>query len=195
MRNLTDDDALDPRGLVPDGHPKTSTPRNDRCIAVSLDGFWMDEHARHRRRLSPIRPRHGLRHLLRAALSTPADFPGADPDSLVPGALVFRKTAGPVRPAGLPQLVGVRAGRVLEASGGPGKHGQRSRPAPGGPGGLRRRGRLRRAGPARSCRPRRNGSTRPAADSRAQRSPGATSTSPTASRWPTPGRASFRGRT
>jgi formylglycine-generating enzyme required for sulfatase activity len=26
----------------------------------------------------------------------PAGFPGADPDSLVPGALVFRKTAGPV---------------------------------------------------------------------------------------------------
>ncbi len=26
----------------------------------------------------------------------PDDFPGANPDSLVPGALVFRKTAGPV---------------------------------------------------------------------------------------------------
>ena len=34
----------------------------------------------------------------------------------MPGSLVFRKTAGPGRPARLPQLVGVRAGRVLAAA-------------------------------------------------------------------------------
>ena len=62
----------------------------------------------------------------------------------MPGSLVFRKTGGAGGPAGLPQLVGVRAGRVLEASRGPGKHDQRARPASRGPGGLRRRGRLRR---------------------------------------------------
>ena len=37
----------------------------------------------------------------------PDQYPDADPDLLVPGSLVFRKTPGPVRLRRLPQLVGV----------------------------------------------------------------------------------------
>ena len=47
----------------------------------------------------------------------PEQYPDADPDLLVPGSLVFRKHDGPGRPRRLPQLVGVRARRVLEAPG------------------------------------------------------------------------------
>ena len=54
---------------------------------------------------------------------------------------------------------------------------------------------LRRSGPARSCRPRPNGSSPRAAASRAPSLPGAMSSRPAASRWPTPGRASSRTRT
>ena len=52
-----------------------------------------------------------------------------------------------------------------------------------------------RSGPARNCRPKPSGNSPRAADSRAPSSPGATSSCPAASPWPTPGRASFPGRT
>ena len=51
-----------------------------------------------------------------------------------------------------------------------------------------------RNGPARSCRPRPNGNSPRAAGSTAPSSPGATSSRPAASTWPTPGRANFRAR-
>ena len=47
----------------------------------------------------------------------PEQYPGRRSRSCsCPGSLVFRKTAGPGRPRRLPQLVGVRPGRVLEAA-------------------------------------------------------------------------------
>ena len=52
-----------------------------------------------------------------------------------------------------------------------------------------------RNGRARSCRPKPNGNSPRAAGSKAPSSHGATSSRRTASRWPTPGRASSRGRT
>jgi formylglycine-generating enzyme required for sulfatase activity len=62
---------------------------------VSLDGFWMDEH--------PVTAADFRRFVRETGYVTfcerpldPDHFPGADPESLVPGALVFHKTAGPV---------------------------------------------------------------------------------------------------
>ena len=99
------------------------------------------------------------------------------------------------RPAQPLQLVGLRAGRRLAP---PARAGQLDHRAGRPPGGPRRRSTTpapTRAGRARSCRPRRSGSSPRAAAWTAPSTPGATSSSRTASRWRTPGRASSRSRT
>ena len=62
---------------------------------VAVDGFWIDER--------PVTGGEFRRFVRDAGYVTfcerqidPADYPGAHPDVLVPGSLVFRKTAGPV---------------------------------------------------------------------------------------------------
>jgi formylglycine-generating enzyme required for sulfatase activity len=62
---------------------------------VQVDGFWMDE--------CPVTAAEFRRFVRATGYVTmaerpldPADFPDADPDLLVPGSLVFRKSAGPV---------------------------------------------------------------------------------------------------
>ena len=62
---------------------------------VSVDGFWMDEHqvtvAEFRRFVKAT----GHVTVAERALD-PVDYPDALPELLVPGSLVFRRTAGPV---------------------------------------------------------------------------------------------------
>ena len=48
----------------------------------------------------------------------PALYPGARPEMLAPGSLVFRMTDGPVDTSRLPQLVGLDPGRLLAPPGG-----------------------------------------------------------------------------
>jgi formylglycine-generating enzyme len=62
---------------------------------VAVDGFWMDR--------SPVTNEHFARFVNATGYVTvaerelnPADFPGAPAENLVPGALVFQKTTGPV---------------------------------------------------------------------------------------------------
>ena len=62
---------------------------------VEVDGFWMDER--------PVTAAEFRRFVRATGYVTvaerpldPAQYPDADPDLLVPGSLVFRKTAGPV---------------------------------------------------------------------------------------------------
>ena len=62
---------------------------------VDVDGFWIDEH--------PVTAAEFRRFVRETGYVTvaerpldPDDYPDADPDLLVPGSLVFRKTAGPV---------------------------------------------------------------------------------------------------
>lgn len=62
---------------------------------VTVDGFWMDAHpvtvAEFRRFVK------ATDHVTVAERAIdPADYPGAAPEDLVPGALVFRMTPGPV---------------------------------------------------------------------------------------------------
>jgi formylglycine-generating enzyme len=62
---------------------------------VRVDGFWVDEHpvtAAEFRRF--VRATHYV--TLAERPPDPSDYPDADPDLLVPGSLVFRKTNGPV---------------------------------------------------------------------------------------------------
>ena len=161
---------------------------------VSVDGFWMDE--------TPVTAAQFRRFVRETKYVTLAErpldaaaYPDADPELLVPGSLVFRRTAGPGRPERPPQLVGVRAGRVLEATGREGNDDQRPRHASRRPYRIRGRRGVRGVGREGASDARRSGSSPHAAGSTARSSPGATSTSRTARRWRTRGRASFPGRT
>ena len=62
---------------------------------VTVDDFWIDEH--------PVTAGDYRRFVRETGYTTvaerpldPADYPDADPDLLVPGSVVFRKTTGPV---------------------------------------------------------------------------------------------------
>jgi formylglycine-generating enzyme len=72
-----------------------SYPEERPVREVSVDGFWMDEH--------PVTAAQFRRFVRATAYITVAerapdssDYPDADPELLVPGSLVFRKTSGPV---------------------------------------------------------------------------------------------------
>jgi formylglycine-generating enzyme len=71
-------------------------PEEQPVHRVSVDGFWMDAH--------PVTMAEFRRFIQDTGYVTVAErpldadqYPDADPDLLVPGSLVFRKTAGPVR--------------------------------------------------------------------------------------------------
>ena len=148
---------------------------------VHVDGFWMDEH--------PVTVAEFRRFVKETGYVTvaehapdPRQYPGADPELLVPGSLVFHKTRGPVDLRDMQPLVG--AGARCRAGG-----------TPKGPG-RNTGGRDRHpvvhvayedaaayaawAGKA-ARRPRPSGSLRRAAGWRARRTPGARSSRPGAS--------------
>ena len=78
--------------------------------------------------------------------SIPADFPGAPPENLLPGSLVFTRTRGPVDLRHLSQWWTWTPGRELEASRGPGLERRRPAAPPGRARRLRGRRGLRRVG-------------------------------------------------
>jgi formylglycine-generating enzyme required for sulfatase activity len=70
-------------------------PEERPVHAVSVEGFWIDE--------CPVTAAEFRRFVRDTGYVTvaerpldPAEYPDADPDLLVPGSLVFRRTAGPV---------------------------------------------------------------------------------------------------
>ena len=102
---------------------------------VEVDGFWMDSH--------PVTNAEFRRFVKATGHVTvaerppdPADYPDADPELLVPGALVFQRVQRGGGPARLARLVGLGAGGRLAAPGGAGIDPARPRPAPGRPGRL-----------------------------------------------------------
>ena len=62
---------------------------------VSVDGFWMDRHVVTNEQFERFVAATGYVTVAERPLN-PADYPGAPVENLVPGALVFRKTQGPV---------------------------------------------------------------------------------------------------
>ncbi len=70
-------------------------PEERPAHRVSVDGFWMDE-----RLVTAADFRRFVRETRYVTIAErpldPEQYPDADPDLLVPGSLVFRKTAGPV---------------------------------------------------------------------------------------------------
>ena len=126
----------------------------------------------------------------------PKDYPGALPHMLYAGSLVFTPPSSRSTCATGAQWWTFLKGADWRHPYGPKQQHQRaatiirscmSR--------YRRCARPMRDGPARNCRPRRNGSSPRAAASTAPNSPGAMSSRPAASTWPTPGRANSRART
>ena len=73
-------------------------------------------------------------------------YPDADPDLLVPGSLVFRKSTGPVALDNNYRNWWLRTRRVLEEAHRPRQHNQRPRPSPRGARRLRGRAGVRRMG-------------------------------------------------
>ena len=111
---------------------------------VAVDGFWMDDHqvtvAEFRRFVK------ATGHVTVAERAAePADYPDADPDLLVPGSLVFRKTAD----RSTSTTTGTGGARCPGPSGGTRRARQRpdgARPAPGHPRRLRGRDGVRALG-------------------------------------------------
>jgi sulfatase modifying factor 1 len=62
---------------------------------VSIDAFWMDRYAVTNEHFSRFVEATGYITLAERELD-PANFPGAPPENLVPGSMVFKKTRGPV---------------------------------------------------------------------------------------------------
>jgi formylglycine-generating enzyme len=63
---------------------------------IAVDGFWMDQYPVTNAQFARFVEATGYATVAERPLD-PADFPGAPPQNLVPGALVFQKTHGPVK--------------------------------------------------------------------------------------------------
>ena len=83
-----------------------------------------------RRRVPPVREGHRARHGRRAAARA-RGLPGCRPRPARPGLTRVPTDARSGRPARLPQLVALGAGRPVAAPGGPGQRPRRTRPPPG----------------------------------------------------------------
>lgn len=70
-------------------------PEERPVHAMAVDGFWMDEHAVTNAEFRRFIKSTGYRTVAER-MPDPHDYPEADPRLLVPGSLVFRKTARPV---------------------------------------------------------------------------------------------------
>ena len=95
---------------------------------VTVDGFWMDRYAVTNEQFARFVAETGYVTLAERP-PRPEDFPGAPPENLVPGSMVFQKRKGPGRSAQLRQLVGMDAGRELAPSLGPTQLARRPRSA------------------------------------------------------------------
>jgi formylglycine-generating enzyme required for sulfatase activity len=70
-------------------------PEEAPVRVVRVDGFWMDRTAVTNRQFATFVAATGYQTVAERPLD-PADYPGASPDMLKPGALVFTKPKGPV---------------------------------------------------------------------------------------------------
>ena len=166
-------------------------PEEAPAHRVTVDGFWIDRTPVTNRQFKEFVSATG--HVTFAEIAPdPKDYPGALPHMLYAGSLVFTPPPRPVDLRDWSQWWTVHEGRRLAPSLWAEEQHQRARQSSGRALSLTPMRSPTRNGPARTCRPRRNGNSPRAAASTARSSPGATSSRPAASTWPTPGRASFR---
>jgi formylglycine-generating enzyme required for sulfatase activity len=86
---------------------------------VLVDGFWMDERPVTAADFRRFVRATGYMTLAERPLD-PADYPDADPELLVPGSLVFRKSAGPVDLSDVRNWWDYRPGACWKRPAGPG---------------------------------------------------------------------------
>ena len=158
---------------------------------VAVDGFWIDPFQVTNRRFADFVEATGYVTVAERPLD-PADFPGAPPENLVPGSLVFTRTRGPVDLRHISQWWTWTPGASwrdprARARRWPGARSTRSSTSP------TRTRPPTPSGPAARCRPRPSGSWPRAAGSTVPRTSGATSRSPRAPGSPTTGTATSRG--
>ena len=160
---------------------------------VDVDGFWIDAY--------PVTASEYRRFVRASGYVTvaerpldPVDYPDADPDLLVPGSLVFRKTRGPVPLDDPRHWWEYVPGATWKRPGGRGTtiNGRDRHPVVHV---AYEDAEAYASWAGKELRPRRNGNARHAAVSRMLPSPGATTSFRTGSRWRTPGRGSSPGRT
>jgi sulfatase modifying factor 1 len=70
-------------------------PEEGPVYEVSVDGFWMDRHIVTNEQFARFVDATGYVTVAERELN-PADYPGAPPENLVSGAMVFQKSRGPV---------------------------------------------------------------------------------------------------
>ena len=187
--NRTDDMVWIPGGTFRMGSDR-HYPEEAPVHRVTVDGFWIDRTPVTNRQFKQFVKATG--HVTFAEIAPdPKDYPGALPHMLYAGSLVFTPPHATCRSARLEPVVDLHEGRRLAASLRAEEQHQRARRSSGRARSLMRMRWPMRDGPARTCRPKRNGSSPRAAASTAPSSPGATSSRPAASIWPTPGRANF----
>ena len=160
---------------------------------MSVDGFWMDRHVVTNQRFATLGRRDGYITVAERPLN-PADFPGAPPENLVPGALVFQKSRGPVDLKdtetggfGRPERAGAIRGDPRAPS--TTLPSTRSSISP------TRTPKPTRAGQAKSCPLKPSGSEPPGADWRARTLPGGMNIFLVERPWRIPGRVNSRGKT
>jgi formylglycine-generating enzyme required for sulfatase activity len=139
---------------------------------VTVDGFSMDPYEVTNEQFSRFVAEIG--HVTVAERRVkPEDVPGAPPENLVPGSMVFQKRTAPVDLRNYVNWWAWVPGASWRHPTGP--HGSL--------GGLALQSRPTRGGPARICRPKPSGSSRRAADSMVPRSRGGTRNFPMARPW------------
>ena len=173
-------------------------PAEKPAHRVKVDGFWIDAtevtNAEFRKFVDATKyVTMAERPVDWEVMKTqvPPGTPKPPDEQLAPGSLVFTP-AGRPGAAGQPrQLVELGDRRRLAASRRPRQLDRRQGRLPGGPGRRSTTPSPTRSGPASGCPPRPNGSAPRAGDLKARSTPGATSSTPTASGRPTPGRGAF----
>src|ERR1700727_480879 len=138
-------------------------PEEAPAHRVSVDGFWIDPTPVTNRQFKQFVKATGYKTTAEIA-PDPKDYPGALPDMLYAGSLVFIRPPSTFDPRDWSPWCTCPA-RMRWPT---------------------------RNGRARICRPKLSGNSRPAEALTVPSSPGATSSRPVACTWPTPGRARFR---
>jgi formylglycine-generating enzyme len=92
-------DRLDKMVFIPGGKflmgSNNYYPEEKPVREVTVDGFWIDKYEATNEDFKKFVNETGYVTVAERPLN-PADYPGADPAQLVPGALVFQKAGGPV---------------------------------------------------------------------------------------------------
>ena len=167
--------GLDPGRDVQHGLRASTTRRNARSIASTVDGFWMDRTPVTERRVSAVRRGDRARHVRRDS-AEPGRLPGREARTAASRLARVRQAAEP----GRSRATSTTGGRFMLGADwrhprGPELDHQGPRGSSGRPTSRSATPRRTRRGQGRRCRPRPSGSSPRAAGSMAPSTPGATS--------------------